>query len=714
MSYREEIAKENEMIRERYQLISERIAGIMEETGEQRRIRDREQYYYFITTAAFLNSIIQTVELVEGGEYEALPMEAVSQLNQGLYSYIRDRIPENDMGVDGMCYRTSYADPAYAVSRLGERYGTILSFLFTELMGLIPCAYEDRLFDLTITMELFIEIYNYFEEEDGTTYDSVKSAIYYHFKDYSADTIAKRTREMLDPAMSFAAEIIMESDLNDLRYLYRFGEYISGNELKTAQFLNSLSEDTLESMARTFTEGYRNGFINNHIDLSRKSVVNIRYTIGFERIVREAVRQFEAMGLKVTIYRAAVSSIHKRQHLKIGYCSTGPSRQYDYDHRFDEALYLNKSFVERKLASLRSAYEQYKDLADRYAGPAVMEIFGEHTFVPEEKKECLKLSEKQQELSVYYHREASLITNEFVKSEETSFTIIAYPVPSIGSRFEEIFRETVKVNTLDMNLYRVIQQRMIDALDQGQYVRVKGKNGNRTDIRVMLHELTDPDRETNFENCLADVNIPLGEVFTSPRLAGTEGVLHVKEVYLNDLRYQDLELGFRDGMIISYTCGNYSKEEDNCRFVKENLMYQRDTLPIGEFAIGTNTAAYRMGKQFGISHKLPILIAEKTGPHFAVGDTCYKMSEDNRVCNPDGKEITAKDNECSILRKTDMTRAYFNCHTDITIPYDELGEITVYQKDGSSTAILKDGRFVLPGTMELNRALDEMGIREEN
>ena len=47
------------------------------------------------------------------------------------------------------------------------------------------------------------------------------------------------------------------------------------------------------------------------------------------------------------------------------------------------------------------------------------------------------------------------------------------------------------------------------------------------------------------------------------------------------------------------------------------------------------------------------IIAEKTGPHFAVGDTCYSWSEDTAVYNPDGKEIIARDNEVSILRKKD-------------------------------------------------------------
>ena len=130
-------------------------------------------------------------------------------------------------------------------------------------------------------------------------------------------------------------------------------------------------------------------------------------------------------------------------------------------------------------------------------------------------------------------------------------------------------------------------------------------------------------------------------------------------------------------------------------------------MPLGEFAIGTNTTAFVMGEKFDIAAKLPILIAEKTGPHFAIGDTCYKRSEDHKVYNRDGKEIIARDNEVSILRKTEPEKAYFNCHTDITIPYGEIGEISSLKKDGSKTVLIQNGRFVLPGTEELNKPLEE-------
>ena len=104
--------------------------------------------------------------------------------------------------------------------------------------------------------------------------------------------------------------------------------------------------------------------------------------------------------------------------------------------------------------------------------------------------------------------------------------------------------------------------------------------------------------------------------------------------------------------------------------------------------------------------KFPILIAEKTGPHFAVGDTCYSWSEDSAVYNPDGKEIIARDNEISLLRKEDVSKAYFGCHTDITIPYSELGDITAVCSDGRKLPLIQNGRFVAAGTEKLNEELD--------
>lgn len=605
----------------------------------------------------------------------------------------------------GEHYKTSYTNPAFATEKFGIEYGRLLSFLYTELRGVIPYAFEKKTEYLDILFELFIEVYNQFEEENEPEYEHVRQTIYWYASDYCDVFLADRIKEQIDPEDNFAADLIMNSDFNDVRYLYYYGEYVSENEKRTAMHLNELPLETIQKMADVYTEGYRIGFVNTGKNLSKKATVNIRYTLGFERVIRIAIENFRKMGLKPTIYRAGVSVLTKRQHLKIGYYGGIANKQYEYDHKDDQALILDRQFMERKLEVMRTTYEQYKDLARRHAGPACMETFGEEPFTPVSKSEAVKLNDKQKEISLEYDSKSSQIVNSYIPGDERSFTIVAYPVPEIGDQYEEIFDEIIKINTLDAKVYEKVQQTIIDALDQGTSVHILGNNGNHTDLRVQLYKLKDPKKETIFENCVADVNIPVGEVFTSPVLEGTNGVLHVSQVYLNELLYKDLEVTFSNGMVADYSCKNFEHELENKEYFLDNVLYRHPTLPLGEFAIGTNTTAYVAAKKYNIADKMPILIAEKMGPHFAVGDTCYSWAEDIKVYNPNGKEIVARDNSVSIQRKEDVSAAYFHCHTDITIPYEELKSITVECADGKEIEIIRDGIFVLPGTEILNEPL---------
>lgn len=675
MRYRDIYKESNEQAEERFSLVMERIAEIAKETDVPETFDD-----YFKKTAAFL---LQLKNITEKAEADTLKDASLAECEQRNASLYEDIIAAN--------YADSYGNPTYAVEKLGEEYGQILSALYAQCRKCIIDAFAAKKMNVTITAELFVEIYNYFEDKDGIDKNAIEQAIYWYFHDYSEIFIGDNIREIVDDEEDFLYQIVMNSDLNDLRYLYQYGQHVGANETGIAAFLNGMSEEEIQAMADTYTEGYRIGFASTGKDLSKKTTAQVRYPIGFERMVRAAVKNLEKLNLKVTM-RAY---------------STAANKQYDYDHKEDKALYYDKAYVERRLEVMKTSFEEMKKMANGQAGPAVIEVFGETPFSPETKKEVLKLNEKQQQLSVYDMSMSGRITNEYIIGEERSFTIIAYPVPEIGDKFKEIFAETVKINTLDYTLYQTMQQKIIDVLDQAEKVHITGKNGNKTDLYVSVWPLKDASKETAFENCVADVNIPVGEVFTSPVLKGTTGKLFVSQVYLNELKYLNLEIDFEDGVIKDYTCTNFDKEEECKNYIKENVLMNHDTLPMGEFAIGTNTTAYRMARDFDIADKLPILIAEKTGPHFAVGDTCYSHEEDMVTYNPDGKQIVARENDFSKLRNEDMSKAYFNCHTDITIPYDELDKITVIRKDGTTEDIISDGRFVLAGIEELNRSLDE-------
>lgn len=691
MSYQEVLKPYREEVAERYPLVMERIEQIETEETVAQPFRN-----YFRQVALFLKAIRKEEEEITSGHAKNRTIQEWQKVNHALYEEI---LPEN--------YEESYANPAFAEKMLGETFGKMFSALYADIRSLIACAYQGRIYEITIFSELLVEIYNCFEAEELPEEKEIQQIIYWFYHDYGELFLEMNVLAMTCSELDFATGIIMDSDLEDLSYLYRYGSYITENEIKTAEFLNSLPEEQIQAMADTYTEGYRIGFEVTGKDLSKKKYVDLRYNIGFERMMRAAIHNFAKMGLKPVVPRIEEFSYTGRDNGTFSVASTQPNRQYLYDHKADKAMYLDKALVERRLEIMRNAYENRKEDAAWYAGPAVVEVFGEAGFEPKTNLSAYQYNEKQQKLNVYAANMGSQITNEYIHGEERSFTIIAYPIPEIGPNFEEIFAKTVEINTLDYKLYQKMQQKIIDVLDEAEYVHITGKGANKTDLTVAIHPLKHPEKETAFENCVADVNIPVGEVFTSPVLKGTNGHLHVTQVYLNGLKYLDLALDFKDGMIASYTCKNFETEEENQKFLKENLLMHHESLPMGEFAIGTNTTAYKVGIEYQIQDKLPILIAEKTGPHFAVGDTCYSWAEDTAVFNPDGKEIIARENEVSAKRKEDVEKAYFNCHTDITIPYDELNDITVIRRDGTTADIIHDGRFVVPGTEELNIPLEK-------
>lgn len=686
------------MIEERFLLAKERIEEIREET-----VLPPEFQAYFAKTASFLSMLCEEYDFVVRGGLKEASLKELQERNHRLYE---DILPEN--------YEESYANPKVCSARLGEEYGGILCALYGEMRSMIPLSYEKRLKEMVIRLELFLEIYGCFccsqkEDEVLPETKALRESIYWYVSDYTREAAERRLENMLLPESDFVRRIV-EGDLSDDRYLYYFGEYITENEIKTWRHLTSLPEETLKKMADTYTEGYRIGFEAGGKDISKKKTVEIRYCLGFEPMIKRAIANFREMGLEPTIYRLPSSLLYIKGVNPVGYFGAIPNKQYDFDHKDDLALVLDKKLIQVRLEALREGYEKYQEQAGVYGGPAVVETFGEKPAELKEKSEALHLSDQQQKLSVEYRSAAGEIQNRYIKGEERSFTIIAFPTPEIGDDFAEIFDEVIRINTLDYKLYQQMQQKIIDTLDLGKYVIIKGMKGNKTNLKVMLHTLSDPKKQTNFENCVADVNIPVGEVFTSPVLAGTEGLLHVSRVYLNELEYRELAIRIKDGMVIDYSCGNFESQKENRKYIKDNVLFHHDLLPMGEFAIGTNTTAFVVARKYKIEDKLPILIAEKTGPHFALGDTCYSHSEDVRIFNPDGKEIIAKDNECSLKRKEEDKTAYFNCHTDITIPYNELGEISVVTHDEQVIPIIEEGRFVLPGCEELNRPLEDWNI----
>lgn len=687
----------------RWELAKGRIGEIRQESGA---VAERFAPY-FVSRAQWLWEVLCEGEDLEAGMYERSSLQELQERNHRIYAEV---LPEN--------YAQSFCSPSFACAQLGEDYGPLLGALAFELRGIVAPLFAGQRERVLIRLELFLEVYSSFSMAFATgggvpEAEQIRQILVQYLGDYARDEQLEATAAQMVREDSLAGRVVREGNLSDPRYLYRLGEYISADELGVWRLLDSLPQEEINRMADTWAEGYRRGFAVTGKDLSKKRQVSLTYPVGFERVVRRAAEDFAAMGLVCTFPREEHTLFRAYRSSRGGWGTDGLNPQFYYDHREDLGLFLDAALRGRRVEALQAAYSELDGQTQKYGGPAVMDAFGQEPFAPVADPHAVQMSEHQNHLQTQYRAKALELYDRAVIGSERSFTIIAFPLPGIAGDEEEyrqIFSEIVRINTLDSKQYERIQSVLIDALDQADHVHVVGRGENRTDLCVKLWTLGDPAHETIFENCVADVNIPVGEVFTTPVLEGTNGVLHVTRVYLEGLLFTDLSLTFRDGRVVDYSCGGFSDPQEGRRYIEENILYHHENLPMGECAIGTNTTAYAAAERFGIAAKLPILIAEKTGPHFAVGDTCYSHEEDNRTYNPDGKEIVARENACSALRHTDPEHAYFGCHTDITIPYGELGSYAAVLPDGREVEIIRDGRFVLPGTGELNAPLDELGV----
>ena len=658
------------------------VANVKEFTKEN----IQESWHYFFHEACILiENIANEGRQKNPNHLKENTFDDLKKENHELHKHL---LPKN--------YKCSFANPRFSVKHFGKLPGQINCYFFIQLIRLTGLTTENYQLLLNRALRLFQTYFlMWYKRNQRRSYnlrskpysEMMKFVIYKHLQENQDRNIKMR----FSKEHTFYTDWVRNADLNDLRYLFYYGNYVSDNEIETAKFLNTLPQSKIDEVMVQTAKSYILGFDEAKKDYTKKKTVVLIFNIGMERLARSLMKELESKyNLEVLIPYVP---------------SNDYAKQFDYDHRFSNAFFFDSNFVDTMLKTTENSFEKYKDSINEISGTILFDAFGAKPFAPRENKRSMKYTTSQIQLAQEFRAKQSILQSKYYKRSETSFCIIGFPTPEIGKNFEAIFDKMVDINMLDSERWQNIHQHLIDVLDQADKVIVQGCKKNKTDIVVRLPKINNPKVETNFANCVATVNIPVGEVFATPQLKGTKGVLHLPKTFLRGLLYKDLKLTFRNGRIAKYSCKNYKRTRENKKYIEENLIFPHKSLPLGEFAIGTNTLAYAMAKKFKIVNVLPILIIEKMGPHFAIGDTCYTREEDTPAYNPDGKEIISRDNEQTILRKTDQMKAYTNIHLDITLPYDEIGLIQAVKKDGTTIDIIRKGRFVLPGTKELNEYL---------
>ena len=351
---------------ERLELALSRIREIPFDEREESIYTD-----YFNELASYINLAFELNEIYKGEEFATMDIEALLDMQKELYRGFTKEDYKESIYNPGFLYRKYDCDKN--ISRL-------LSVLALEVRTLTKLLTDEKNDEICSVLELFLEVYGLFDEGEPKA-ASIEEAIYFYAFDYLDVSVPARLKETFTGEYKVFKDIVLGDDLSDLRYLFKFGEYVSEETLATAKYLAGLLEEDIDRMAFAYTDGFEKGFIAGGKDLKKKKYVSIIYELGFERVVKKAVENFKKMGLEPILARSPFR-LCDRGLRNTGCTNSSFNRQMDYDHRFDNAVFYKKAYTDRRMAELKLAYESMKEELKLYAGPALMETFGEERFEP--------------------------------------------------------------------------------------------------------------------------------------------------------------------------------------------------------------------------------------------------------------------------------------------------------------------------------------------
>ena len=230
MSFREINHKNNEEYWERLELVMERIEAVSEE--EASSVEELYQGYFFEMSELFL-VLYKLAEASLSGKLAEISTLEGKKINRRLYLDVQED------------YADSYANPAYAVSKMGWEYGPLLSALDARLHGIYTSCMEGNIRYLCIYAELFVEIYNCFEDAQNLNVHEIRKCMYSFMHDYTEIFNADAICRLIDPEYDYFTQIVMEAELDHPAYLYRYGLYIGKDETESAHFLHSLTKQQM-------------------------------------------------------------------------------------------------------------------------------------------------------------------------------------------------------------------------------------------------------------------------------------------------------------------------------------------------------------------------------------------------------------------------------------------------------------------------------------
>ena len=258
-------------------------------------------------------------------------------------------------------YKDSYDNPAYAQSVFGKDMGRILCWLQTELRSVPRLSAYGLKDEIAPVLELFTEIYHYFEEDVPDPEDIIKTC-YWYISDYADMYLERFICSCISPADEVTERIVSEAATGDTSYLYRYGTAISDDALWMAGQMSEMDADALKNMAETLVSDY----VSKHRE-EQGGYVRMIADIGSERLMREVSRSLSVEGFIPIWCMEPVHSICCVKN-RTGINRMPVSTRYDADHAQDLALFLDRALYERFMQAIKTSVSHLADLQRRFSG----------------------------------------------------------------------------------------------------------------------------------------------------------------------------------------------------------------------------------------------------------------------------------------------------------------------------------------------------------
>lgn len=258
---------------ERYELVVERMRQMQEE-----QMLPRDWQEYFATEAEYAEQACDYLAFVQDGGLEKASLEALLEWNS-----LFNRLWKSPQG----------------------ECAPLMDLLSEELRSLGLLAAQERSEEFLIRLELFVEIYgicvrDWQEEKKLPEQKSLRECLYWYLHDY-ADTAPLQEQQYVEASEENPVyQLLQEADLDEEKYLYRYGIPVTDRELALWEWTNRLALEEVESWAGKLAEEIVKVKTEGVLPDADKRIL-LQYPVGYEKVVLLLLKKLQEQGTGATV-----------------------------------------------------------------------------------------------------------------------------------------------------------------------------------------------------------------------------------------------------------------------------------------------------------------------------------------------------------------------------------------------------------------------------